>query len=444
MTWPAYPRYRASGVDWLGNVPESWPLMPVKRRFSVTVGKMLNAGTASDEGEAVPYLRAGNVQPNGLDLAEVKYIKLTTAERNALDLRKGDLVVVEGGAGYGRSACLQEDLSGWAFQNHILRVRPTNSDSNRFLDYIIRTLNSLGHIAALSNHATIPSLSSEQLSRIVIPIPDIATQRTVVTFLDHETAKIDTLIAKQEQLIATLREDRTATITHAVTRGLDPDAEMKDFGIGWFGEVPAHWSVPQIGMHAAIGNGSTPSRENPAYWNDGTVPWLNSGHVNSEEITEADQFVTELALRECHLPLVSPRSVLVGLTGQGKTRGMASILLARSTINQHLAYLTPTDRRLDGHYLQRVLGSAYRLLRDISDENGSTKGGLTCAALRKVRIPLPPLHEQREIVEFLNVRCGNIDVLIAKANEVIETLREYRSALITDAVTGKIDVRGAA
>ncbi len=193
------------------------------------------------------------------------------------------------------------------FQNHILRVRPTNSDSNRFLDYIIRTLNSLGHIAALSNHATIPSLSSEQLSRIVIPIPDIATQRTVVSFLDHETAKIDALIAKQEQLIATLREDRTATITHAVTKGLDPDAEMKDFGIGWFGEVPAHWSVPQIGMHAAIGNGSTPSRENPAYWIDGTVPWLNSGHVNSEEITEADQFVTELALRECHLPRVSTR-----------------------------------------------------------------------------------------------------------------------------------------
>ena len=137
--------------------------------------------------------------------------------------------------------------------------------------------------------------------------------------------------------------------------------------------------------------------------------------------------------------------MLVGAElGRVRRVGLASILLARSTINQHLAYLTPTDRRLDGHYLQRVLGSAYRLLRDISDENGSTKGGLTCAALRKVRIPLPPLHEQREIVEFLNVRCGKIDVLIAKANEVIETLREYRSALITDAVTGKIDVRGAA
>lgn len=142
--------------------------------------------------------------------------------------------------------------------------------------------------------------------------------------------------------------------------------------------------------------------------------------------------------------MVEPGSVLVGLTGQGKTRGMSSLLLFRCTINQHLAYVTPRYDAVSAPYLRRVLDSAYDTLRDISDENGSTKGGLTCTAIRKLRIPLPPLHEQREITSYVSQRTAKLDALIAKSEQMIGVLREYRSALITDAVTGKIDVRGAA
>lgn len=142
--------------------------------------------------------------------------------------------------------------------------------------------------------------------------------------------------------------------------------------------------------------------------------------------------------------MVPADSILVGLTGQGKTRGMASLLAVPSTINQHLAYLAPDSRQLDVLFLLYSIQSAYVHLRELSEENGSTKGGLTCAALKKLRVPLPPLAEQRAIVKFLAARCAKIDALTAKSAAVIVTLREYRSALITDAVTGKIDVRGVA
>jgi type I restriction enzyme, S subunit len=212
-----------------------------------------------------------------------------------------------------------------------------------------------------------------------------------------------------------------------------------DSDADWLGSLPAHWQAPQIGMHARVGNGSTPLRDNAIYWSQGTVPWLNSSNVQHEQIVQADQFVTEQARRECHLPLVSTDSVLVALTGEGRTRGKAALLRFPATINQHLAYITPTTSALLGEYLYFVLSSAYSLLRRISDETGSTKGALTCLALRKFRTPLPPLDEQRDIAGFLHSQTASIDTLITKQEQLIATLREDRNAIITNAVNKGLD-----
>jgi type I restriction enzyme S subunit len=125
--------------------------------------------------------------------------------------------------------------------------------------------------------------------------------------------------------------------------------------IDWLGEIPVHWSVQPIKYLASIGNGSTPSKENGEYWEGGAFPWLTSGCVNREVVDSADQFVTDAALSECHLPIISPPAVLVGITGQGKTRGMASTLLIEATINQHIAYLKPTSEDISIEYLRRFL-----------------------------------------------------------------------------------------
>jgi type I restriction enzyme S subunit len=194
-------------------------------------------------------------------------------------------------------------------------------------------------------------------------------------------------------------------------------------------------------QRSRIGNGSTPSRENADYWFEGHYPWLNSSVVNLETVTEAEQFVTDTALRECHLPRVLPPAILVGITGEGKTRGMATTLLVEATINQHLAYIKPKPDRSDVYYLRRVVDVAYGFLRDESDGGGSTKGAITCEQLNNLAIPLPPMSEQREIVRVLETHNSLIAGLIAKCETAVASLASYRSALITAAVTGQIDVR---
>jgi type I restriction enzyme S subunit len=245
-------------------------------------------------------------------------------------------------------------------------------------------------------------------------------------------------------LIELLQEKRQALITQAVTKGLDACVPMKDSGVEWLGPVPEHWGVLPIKLVARVGNGSTPNRQDERYWIGGTYPWLNSSVVNAETAVEASDFVTDLALRECHPPKISPPAVLVGITGEGRTRGMATTLLVQATINQHLAYLKPLGPNLEVRYLRRVLDSAYSHLRDESEGGGSTKGAITYRQLGDLKVPMPPVTEQRAIADVLRRETTEEDRLVEAVEATVLRLRDYRQALISAAVTGQIDVSNEA
>lgn len=309
-----------------------------------------------------------------------------------------------------------------------------------FLKYIVE-----GNQTALLERwrklgCTVESLEHDYYGNDEIPLPPIEEQAEICRYLDCKTTRIDALIRKKRKLLELLEEKRLAVITQAVTRGLDPNLSMKDSGAEWLGEMPAHWEVKAIKFVARVGNGSTPKRDNSSYWN-GTFPWLNSSVVNQREVSEGVEFVTELALEECHLPCIEPPAVLVGITGEGKTRGMATILNIKATINQHLAFLKPYSGTVDAAYLMRVMEKAYGYLRNESVGGGSTKGAITCEQLSKMAIPIPPLDEQHKIVEFIAENAEKIYALQEAIQRAITSLEEYRAALITNAVTGKIDVR---
>jgi type I restriction enzyme S subunit len=212
-----------SGVEWLGAIPVSWSVPRVAHNYSIVLGKMVNAGKESTSGAySAPYLRAGNVQPYGVDITEVRSMPMTASELAQLSLRFGDLVVVEGGqGGYGRSALVLEDLAGWGFQNHVMRVRPKPSVSNAFLDYVLKTLRAAGYIASLSSHASLPSFSAEKLSAIRYGMPIHEEQVRIVEHLDRETAQIVELSAKAREMIDVLKERRQALISAAVTGKID-------------------------------------------------------------------------------------------------------------------------------------------------------------------------------------------------------------------------------
>ena len=201
---------------------------------------------------------------------------------------------------------------------------------------------------------------------------------------------------------------------------------------------------PDRPLQPPVRNGSTPSRGKPNYWNGGNYPWLNSSQINRGHIDSADQFVTPTALRECHLPKVPAGSVLVAITGQGKTRGMSAVLEIEATINQHIAYITLRAPVASPEFIHLALTAAYPQLRAISDDSGSTKGALTCEDLKRFKLALPPREEQDFLLNQIQTETGDLNTAISRLEREIELLREYRTRLVADVVTGKLDVREAA
>lgn len=268
----------------------------------------------------------------------------------------------------------------------------------------------------------------------------------IVRFLDWADRRIRRVIRARRKRIELLEEYQQVLIQRAVTGQIDvrtgqPYPAYKPSGVEWLGEVPEHWEVKKIRHFARVGNGSTPSRGRPAYWRDGEFPWLNSSVANHSRVTSATQFVTDTALRECHLPRLGPGTVLVAITGQGKTRGKSAVLSIKATINQHLAYISIQSGDVSPQFLQAVLTAAYEYLRSISDDSGSTKGALTCTDLRHSKVPVPPMDEQEHALAYIGEESAKLDTAITADRREIDLLEELRTRLIADVVTGKVDVR---
>nr|PZN17940.1 MAG: restriction endonuclease subunit S [Pseudomonadota bacterium] len=316
-------------------------------------------------------------------------------------------------------------------------LRPSVPVVPRFLGYATNAAPSVAQKTTMGRGTTVKHIYPAELRNLAIPIPPIDQQAIIADFLARRTAAIDTLIEKQEQLLALLAEKRQALITQAVTKGLDPNAPMKDSGIPWLGEIPKHWAVVRVSYVAEVRNGSTPDRNNDDYWVDGCIPWLSSGKVNDFVVTEADELITERALRETSVRVLRKGTVLVGMVGQGRTRGMSAIMALDACINQNVAGVTARPPLLDA-YLHFVFVTAYDSLRELG--RGGQQDALNCEIIKAFRIPLPPLDEQRRIVEYVESELRRLDTLSQCVQAMIERLREYRQALITAAVTGQLDV----
>jgi len=433
-----YPEYKPSNLPWLGDIPSHWAVWKVTHGFN-----RIGSGTTPKSDNplfydgTIPWITTSELREDTILDTSQKVTQEAVALHSALKVYpQGSLAIAMYGATIGRLGILGMDAT--VNQACCVFSEPTVFDT-RFVYYWLWMRRPV--LISLSTGGGQPNLSQDDLKKLWIPIPSIGEQRAIVRFLDHKTAQIDALIAKKQSLLDKLTEQRLALITQAVTKGLDPTVATRDAGAAWLGKIPAHWSTSRVKFVAKVGNGSTPSRDNPEYWFDGDFPWLNSSVVNREVVDSADQFVTGVALKECHLPIIEPPAVLVGITGQGKTRGMSSKLTFRATINQHLVYVKPYGDSINVDYLHHIFERAYAYLRNESDAGGSTKGAITCSQIENLAIPLPPLAEQEQIVRFVDGDYSRISRLQKKVKAALQRLQEYRAALITNAVTGKIDVR---
>lgn len=239
------------------------------------------------------------------------------------------------------------------------------------------------------------TLNKGKLEQLEIALPPLTEQRKIAQVL----GVVQRVIEQQEQLLQLTTELKKTLLHQLFTQGLRGEPPKKTE----IGPVPESWEVVPLGALAKIGNGSTPKRDNVGYWHGGTIPWLNSAKIHERFITEADQFVTELAVKECHLPRVKPGSLLIAITGQGKTLGNSALVTFETCINQHLAYAQFTSSKIIPEFVLWFMQTRYEHMRSISQAGGSTKGALTCGYLKTYPVLVPPLSEQREIADVFAV-----------------------------------------
>ena len=430
-----YSDYKATNIAWLGDVPAHWGTRRTK-----TVLRVRNEKGFPDQPLLAATQTKGVVRKDQyesrtvLALKDLEHLKL---------VRVGDFVIslrsFQGGIEYAR----EQGIISPAYTV----LYPQHSDVQPYLAWLFKSSPYIEHLTLyVTGIRQGQNIDYSELGRSDLPFPPIGEQRAIVRYVKYVDLRVRQYVRTKEKLIGLLEEKKQAIINQAVTQGLDPSVRMKASGVKWLGDVPEHWEVRRIGQFSKVGNGSTPSRQNPAYWSDGTHPWLTSSSVNQGTITEADQFVTESAMLECHLPKVQPDSVLIGITGQGKTRGMSALLAVEATINQHMAYITTRDENVvvSSYYLHIYLTAAYRELRALSESSGSTKAALTCEDVKHFQVALPPRREQDRLVADVNKEVAITDGAIVRGRRQIELIEEYRRRLIADVVTGKLDVREAA
>jgi type I restriction enzyme S subunit len=293
----------------------------------------------------------------------------------------------------------------------------------------------------LSNSTTgLANLNGTMIAEILVPIASQEEQLCIEFFLDRETAKIDALIAEQETLLALLAERRQATISHAVTRGLDPDVPMQDSGIAWLGEVPAHWEVQRVKNVAQLESGHTPSKQVPEYWENCDINWVS---LNDSKQLAANDYIGETAVKISELGLSNSSARLLPAGAVVFTRdaaiGLAAITAVPMAVSQHLIAWCPSER-ISSLFLLRVFNAMKPHLDAYTF--GATIKTIGMDDVRELVSPVPPLEEQALIVSHIESETTRLDKLASSARLARELLKERRSALIAAAVTGKIDVRG--
>ncbi|MDD2809363.1 restriction endonuclease subunit S [Rhodoferax sp.] len=440
MSFPRYPEYKDSGVEWLGEVPGHWSVTALKRGFDVTLGKMLQPDSTGPDDELLPYLRAANIQWDGVDATDIKQMWLTKRDRAQLRLEYGDLLVSEGGD-VGRSCMWAAEIEHCYFQNSVNRVRARDGHSNRYLYYWMSTVKDKGYIDVLCNKSTIAHFTAEKVAAVPVPLPTSVEQPQIAAFLDRETAKIDALVAEQRRLMALLKEKRQAVISHAVTQGLNLDAPMKPSGIEWLGDVPEHWNVG--GLTRFIGpvvdyRGRTPTKVDEGIFLV-TARNVRDGKIDYEA---SEEFVDP----ESAASLIARGKPEIGdllFTMEAPLGQVALIDRTDIALAQRIVKFRGTPNVMQNRYLLYWFMSTHCQARLETLATGSTALGIKASKLGMIECLVPPMSEQAGIADHIEQANVQFDTLTTEAQRAIDLLQERRTALISAAVTGQIDVRGA-
>lgn len=422
-----YDKYKPSGIDWIGDIPEHWKVKKLKFSDEVIMGQSPNSSDYNYVEVGFPFIQ-GNAEFT--DTSPEPKLWCESASKFALlddillSVRApvGAVNLANQKIGIGRGLCA-------------LRV---NEHNNKFLYYFVIFLHD--ELNSIGTGSTYLAVTTENVKNTFALLPPIIEQTAIAEFLDEKTAQIDKLIANKLRLIELLKEERTAIINQAVTRGINPHAKLKPSGIAWLGDIPEHWEVKKLKyLVSKVGSGITPSGGASVYQQEG-IPLLRSQNIHSDKLALDDvAYITKEIDESMSNSRINEDDVLLNITGASIGRCyFVPKGFGRGNVNQHVCIIRPIQSAVKTEYLHAVLVSGYgQNLIDMC-QTGANREGLNFQQIRGFDIPICDTDEQKQIVEFIEAKTQKIDATIEKIELEIKLLNEYRTALISEVVTGKI------
>ncbi|MDE2822765.1 MAG: restriction endonuclease subunit S [Chloroflexota bacterium] len=426
-----YREYRDSGVESLGEIPMHWLVKRLKFVSQVVAGQSPPSAAVSEGMDGVPFLQGnaefGQVHPEACQSCD-SAPKTARPGDILLSVRApvGALNVADQVYGIGRGLCA---------------LRPVAGVDRSFYFYALMAIRPL--LGAVGCGSTYDAVTRSDVGGLPMPIPPENEQRAIAEFLDRETANLDALVGRKERLIQLLQEKRAALIARAVTGGLTARVPIKDSGVEWLGEIPSHWDVKRMKFSARLYSGHTPSRQNPDYWKDCTIPWFGLADVwqirdgQAEYVVDTSEKISEAGLVNSAATLLPKGTVILSRTA---SVGFSAILGVDMATTQDFVNWV-CGQSLRPEYLLYVLRAMEQEFRRLT--MGSTHQTIYMPDVGSFVAPVPPLVEQDQIVAYIRSEKADIEALIRDVVAAIGYVKEYRSAVVSTAVTGKIDVRQA-
>lgn len=430
-----YPAYKDSGIEWIGEIPEHWGIKPFKHVGEIVLGKML---TNDDKGNYYqkPYLRAQNISWEKINADDIKEMWFSQHELNQYRVKENDLLISEGGE-VGRTAIWRNEIGECYIQNSVHKITISHDDDPLYYMFHSLIYGKTGYYDSIVNRVSIAHLTREKLKEIRFLSPPQTEKKSISRYLTRKTTQIDSLIEKKQKMIELLKEERIAIINLAVTKGLNPDVKMKDSGIEWLGDIPERWKVPKLYyLTTTIGDGL---HGTPEYVEESEYAFINGNNLSDGaiRINQSTRCVSYEDYNKYKIDL-NDSTILMSING---TIGNLAFYRGESLVLGKSAAYINCDKSLTRTFLFYFLQSS--VVNDFVklEVTGTTIFNLSLESIRNLIVALPPLDEQRKIVEYLEKNIAVIKGLIEKEEKLILFLQEYRTSLISEAVTGKIDVR---
>ncbi|WP_461634659.1 restriction endonuclease subunit S [Glutamicibacter soli] len=448
MSLKPYAEYKDSGVEWLGEVPYEWEVSRLKN----SVQEAKNGVWGSDPDGSELDLRCVRVADFDRSRQSI-HDRNSTLRRVSLDdrkgriLEKGDLLLEKSGGGEKSPVgfvVLYDREEPAVCSNFVARIVIRPGMDSRFWTYVHSMFYSLRLTQRSIKQATgIQNLDQTSYFNELVALPPYTVQCDIADYLDQETAEIDAFIADQEELIALLAERRTATITQAVTKGLDPDAPVKDSGNQWIAALPAHWAVTAMKhlteLQTGVTLGKTYSEDAEEY------PYLRVANVQVGYVDLSTLKTVQVTKEVAKRSMLRPGDVLMTEGGDRDKLGRGCIWDAQvqPCLHQNHVFAVRCSEQLSNAFLVYVLDSQVaRNYFNVTAKQTTNLAATNSTLVKNFRFGLPPLTEQHDILAYLDRETAEIDAAIADAREAIALSKERRAAVISAAVTGKIDVRG--